>query len=119
MYSQKVKELVSNLPNRGELGEPSHRALGQNPICGDEVELFFQVEGGTVTDSRFLARGCPAALASAAAVTELCRSRSVAACLKLDSDTLLDYLGGLPPHKTHGVELALEVLREALREANS
>ncbi len=117
MYSEKVKELVSNLPNRGELLEPSHRALGQNPICGDEVELFFQVHEGMVNECRFLARGCPAALASAAAVTELCRSRNVTECLRLDAEALLDFLGGLPRHKLHGVELALDVLRDALQRS--
>lgn len=114
MYSPKVKELVSNLPNRGKLANASHQASGSNPICGDELELFLRVNDGFVEDCRFQARGCPAALAAAAAITLLCKGKTAAACRRIDSQQLLDYLGGLPRHKLHGVELALEVLRRAL-----
>lgn len=117
MYSEKVKELVSNLPNRGSLPDHTHRAQGVNPICGDEVEFFFRVREGKVETSRFQARGCPAALAAAAAITELCQNRPLESCLQIDSRELLDYLQGLPRHKLHGVDLALEVLQRAFAKS--
>lgn len=114
MYSEKVRQLVAELPNRGRLegATASHRA--ENPVCGDVTELQLRVESGRIEDCRFLALGCPAAVASAAGLTELVRGRSVDRCRQLSVDGLLDYLGGLPSHKRHGAELAVEVLRSAL-----
>ncbi|MEJ2079888.1 MAG: iron-sulfur cluster assembly scaffold protein [Acidobacteriota bacterium] len=114
MYSDKVRELVADLPNRGRLDDATASYRAENPVCGDVTELQLKVDSGRVEDCRFLALGCPAAVASAAALTELVRGKTVARCRQLSVDGLLDYLGGLPAHKRHGAELAVEVLRQAL-----
>ncbi len=115
MYSDTVRRLVASLPNRGTLPEPSHAAEGTNPVCGDSVRFQLQVEGGRVLACRFTGSGCPGAVAAAAAVTELVAGGGVEECARLDVETLIAYLGGLPPHKRHGAELAVEVLRRALK----
>jgi NifU-like protein involved in Fe-S cluster formation len=114
MYSQTVRRLVASLPNRGGLPDPSHSAEGANPVCGDTVRLELRVAQGRVRACRFTGSGCPAALAAAAAVTELVEGNGVEECARLNVETLLEYLGGLPPHKRHGAELAVDVLRRAL-----
>lgn len=114
MYSEKVRELVADLPNRGRLADATASFRAENPVCGDVTELQLKVESGRIEECRFLALGCPAAVASAAGVTELVRGRTVDRCRQLSVDGLLDYLGGLPTHKRHGAELAVEVLRRAL-----
>lgn len=115
MYSSVVQQLVHDLPNRGQVEPATHSARGENPICGDLVELSLQLNGERITACCFQASGCPAAIASAAAVTLLVRDRTLQECLSLSKETLLEYLGGLPSHKLHGAELAIEVLRKALR----
>lgn len=114
MYSERVRRLVATLPNRGSLADPSHTAKGVNPVCGDSVCFQLRVEDGRVLICRFTADGCPGAVAAAAAVTELVEGWSVEDCGKLEVEALLEDLGGLPPHKRHGADLAIEVLRRAL-----
>ncbi|HLV02403.1 MAG TPA: iron-sulfur cluster assembly scaffold protein [Acidobacteriota bacterium] len=114
MYSSVVKKLVHDLPNRGSLKTATHRAEGENPVCGDQIELFLQVEEGRVVDCHFQANGCPAAIASAAALTLMVKDKSLQECLDMTESALLEYLEGLPSHKLHGAQLALEVLRRAL-----
>lgn len=114
MYSSEVKRLTATLPNRGDLPNATHRAQGENPVCGDRIAFTIEIAEGLLKECRFTATGCPAAIASAAAVTELVTGRNVSACLALDSADLLEYLGGLPAHKHHGAELAVSVLRRAL-----
>ena len=42
--------------NRGELPvPPAHKAEGFNPLCGDEVVLYLDVDDGTVTDLKIAA----------------------------------------------------------------
>lgn len=115
MYSPVVQQLVHNLPNRGRVEPATHSAGGENPICGDRVELSIQINGGQIVDCRFQASGCPAAIASAAAVTLLVRDRALEEALNLTEEKLLEFLGGLPSHKLHGAQLAVEVLQRALR----
>jgi nitrogen fixation NifU-like protein len=117
MYSEQVKKLVAELPNRGELADATHGSVVENPVCGDLIQLFFKIEQGIVMDCRFLAAGCPGAISSAAAVTMMCRSKTLDDCRALRSEDLLIFLGGLPRHRVHGAELALEGVHQALAEA--
>lgn len=114
MYSEKVRQLVAELPNRGELAGATHAGEAENPFCGDEIRLELKISDGVVCQAAFRGQGCPAALAGAAAVTEMVEGRSPSAAAAIGPDELLDYLGGLPKHKRHGAEMAVEALRRAL-----
>jgi nitrogen fixation NifU-like protein len=51
--------------NRGELPvPPAHKAEGFNPLCGDEVILYLDVDDGVVTDVRTSGQGCSISQAS-------------------------------------------------------
>ena len=51
--------------NRGELPvPPAHKVEGFNPLCGDEVILYLDVDDGTVTDIRTAGQGCSISQAS-------------------------------------------------------
>jgi nitrogen fixation protein NifU and related proteins len=117
LYSETVRRLVAELPNHGKLAGATHSARLENPICGDVACLFLVVEDGRVTASRFQAQGCPGAVAAAAAVTILVSRRAVEECRSITTESLLSYLEGLPAHRIHGAELAIEVLRKALPDA--
>ena len=114
MYSDCVRRLVAELPNSGFLEGATHHARVENPVCGDVVELFLRIEEGQVQSCRFRASGCPAAIAASAAVTILSEDMPVQSCLKIGVEDVLNYLGGLPTHKKHGAELAVEVLKRSL-----
>ena len=44
--------------NRGELPvPPAHKVEGFNPLCGDEVVLYLDVDGDTVTDLKIAGPG--------------------------------------------------------------
>jgi len=51
--------------NRGELSvPPAHQVEGFNPLCGDEVVLYLDVEDGVVRDVRTAGQGCSISQAS-------------------------------------------------------
>ena len=114
MYSARVRELIQELPNRGILADATHLAEVENPACGDRTHLYLRVEGGHIVDCRCQTYGCPGAIAATAALTLLCKGKSKAECAALDREALLEYLQGLPAHKLHGLDLALDALRQAL-----
>ncbi len=114
MYSNKVRQLVAELPNHGQLDHPTHAARRDNPVCGDVLRLTLRVEGGVVREVGYEAQGCPAALACAAALSLFCPGQQVERCLQFQAADLVQFLEGLSSHKLHGADLALETLRAAL-----
>ncbi len=114
MYSAKVQELLAGLEGRGTLAGCTHRGRADNPVCGDVVEFELALQDGRIAGCSFRAEGCPAAVASAAAVRQLVLGKTSAEAARLSPAQLLEFLQGLPSHKLHGVDVALDALRTAL-----
>jgi nitrogen fixation protein NifU and related proteins len=68
----------------GALPAHSHIAEGHNPLCGDRVKVFLQVNAGErIEDVSFEGRGCAISVASASLMTELLKGRTVAEAERL------------------------------------
>jgi nitrogen fixation NifU-like protein len=64
--------------NRGELPvPPAHKVEGFNPLCGDEVILYLDVDDGTVTDLRTAGQGCSISQASTSMMSAAVKGKSV------------------------------------------
>ena len=59
--------------------------------------------------------GCGAAIASGSILTEHIKGKTMEEAKKLKPKDLVDLLGGLPPIKLHCPELAVEALKNALK----
>jgi nitrogen fixation NifU-like protein len=67
-----------NPRNRGELPvPPAHRVEGFNPLCGDEIVLYLDVEGGTVTDVRIGGQGCSISQSSASMMSAAVKGKTL------------------------------------------
>ena len=64
--------------NFGELPGHSHKANGDNPLCGDRFVVQVLLEGDVVSDVRFTGQGCGMSTASASAMTEAVKGRTLA-----------------------------------------
>ena len=63
--------------NFRRLENASHTARGDNPLCGDRMELWLAMAGdGTIADAAFQGRGCAISMASASLMTETVRGKS-------------------------------------------
>jgi nitrogen fixation NifU-like protein len=54
------------------------KAEGFNPLCGDKISLFLQIEDGVVRDAGFVGSGCAISTASASMMTESLKGKTVA-----------------------------------------
>jgi nitrogen fixation NifU-like protein len=64
--------------NRGELPvPPAHKVEGFNPLCGDEVILYLDVDDGTVTDIRTAGQGCSISQASTSMMSAAVKGKPV------------------------------------------
>ena len=65
--------------NRGELAvPPAHRVEGFNPLCGDEVVLYLDVDDGVITDVKIAGQGCSISQASTSMMSAAVTGKPVA-----------------------------------------
>lgn len=115
MYNQKTVDYFSNPRNMGEIEDADAVAEGGNPVCGDVVKLWLKVRGGKIADIKFKAFGCGACIASASALTEMAKGKTIQEALKITKVEIADFLGGLPPQKMICSNFSAEVLHKAVR----
>ena len=64
--------------NRGELPvPPAHEVEGFNPLCGDEVVLYLDVDDGVITDVKIAGQGCSISQASTSMMSAAVKGKSV------------------------------------------
>jgi nitrogen fixation NifU-like protein len=79
LYREIILDHYRNPRNRGELPTPpAHRSEGFNPLCGDEVVVFLDVEDGVVKDLRIAGQGCSISQSSASMMSTAVKGKSVA-----------------------------------------
>ncbi len=89
--------------------DANRHAKGDNPMCGDRMELALKLDGEVVTDLGFQGRGCAISMASASLMTETVKGKTLAQAHQLsDSFRALAMTGSCPEC---GAELADEMER--------
>ncbi|MGH9024980.1 MAG: Fe-S cluster assembly sulfur transfer protein SufU [Acidimicrobiia bacterium] len=64
--------------NRGELPvPPAQKVEGFNPLCGDEVVLYLDVDDGTVRDLKISGQGCSISQASSSMMSAAVKGKPV------------------------------------------
>lgn len=64
--------------NFRKLDHANRQADGFNPLCGDKVSVYLQIENGTVSDISFVGAGCAISTASASMMTESLKGKTEA-----------------------------------------
>lgn len=116
MYNKKTIDYFSNPRNMGEIVNATVSAQGGNPACGDVVELFLKIEKDKIVDIKFKAFGCGACIASASALTQLVKGKTIKQALKITNQDVSEFLGGLPPQKMICSNFSSEVLKKAIKD---
>jgi nitrogen fixation NifU-like protein len=105
----------SNPRNHEVLAHPHAHAEDINPLCGDRVEMGFQIYDGRISAIYFQGRGCVVSQAAASILTEMVKGKLVQEVIKLSEDDLLDALGiPISPARSNCAFLSLHVLRHCL-----
>ena len=78
LYREIILDHYRNPRNRGELPTPpAHRAEGFNPLCGDEIVVYVQVEDGVVSDIRIGGQGCSISQSSASMMSAAVKGKTI------------------------------------------
>ena len=115
-YSEKVIDHYTNPRNVGKIENASGIGEVGNPVCGDIMKMFIQVENGVIVDVKFKTFGCGAAIATSSISTEMIKGKTLEVVLALKNTDVVNSLGGLPPVKLHCSVLAEEAIHEAIAD---
>ena len=78
LYQEVILDHTKHPRNFGELKAANSQADGHNPLCGDKLTVFLNVEGDVVKDISFRGSGCAISTASASMMTESLKGRTIA-----------------------------------------
>ncbi len=118
VYSDIVKDHFLSPRNflMGDETKYPHDAEGTvgNPVCGDQMKMFLQIEDDKIKDVKWKTYGCASAIASTSALSELAKGKTLDDALKIGPAEIAEFLGGLPAHKFHCSVLGHEALAAAI-----
>ena len=77
LYQELILDHNAHPRNFGSLPDATAEAVGDNPLCGDHIEVQVCMQGDTLRDIRFSGQGCAIAKASASLMTETVRGKTV------------------------------------------
>jgi nitrogen fixation protein NifU and related proteins len=76
LYQELIVDHNRRPRNFRRLGKATHKAEGFNPLCGDKVKVYVDVENDIVRDISFEGEGCAISKASASLMTESVKGKS-------------------------------------------
>jgi nitrogen fixation NifU-like protein len=77
LYQEVILDHGKNPRNFHLHDDATNEARGNNPLCGDQLVIYLQLDGEqNVVDASFLGKGCAICMASASMMTDLVKGRS-------------------------------------------
>lgn len=115
MYRQQILDHYKNPRNYGELEDKTFSHVGENPMCGDEIQIDVRLddEEETIEAVSFSGDGCAISQASASMLSQRLQGMSVAEMRDLDRDDVTDMLGvEISPMRIKCAVLAEKVIQD-------
>lgn len=78
LYQQVILDHNKNPRNYGAMENPDAFAHGNNPLCGDTIDVFLRINNGIVEAVQFEGAGCAICTSSASMMTEALTGKSEA-----------------------------------------
>ncbi|MBW1645002.1 MAG: iron-sulfur cluster assembly scaffold protein [Deltaproteobacteria bacterium] len=116
MFTKEVLDHFTNPRNMGDLEQPTIVSRGGDPDCGDYIELQLRLENERIVAVAARVYGCPYAIATTSAFTELIKGKTLDEALEVSDEEVDRVLGGLPAAKRHCSLMGPEAMRRAASE---
>ena len=86
LYQEVIIDHGKNPRNFGELEQYTCTHDASNPLCGDQVTIYIDVDDNIIKNVSFRARGCAISIASASIMSEIIKGKTIE-----EVNTLFDY----------------------------
>jgi nitrogen fixation NifU-like protein len=100
LYRDVIVDHNRNPRNFGKLQPADVHADGHNPLCGDRLTVYANLDGDRITDIKFDGSGCAISVSSASLLTEAVKGKT-----RAEVKTLFDDVHALLTQHDANVEL--------------
>ena len=97
LYQEVILDHGRTPRNFGKIEDTELHADGHNPLCGDRLTVFLEVDGGKIVNARFDGSGCAISVASASLMTEAVVGQDLARVEQMFEDFQALVTGKLDP----------------------
>jgi len=117
LYRELILDHARSPRHFGKLADVSHSAEGINPLCGDKLRVYLELDAdGRISDAAFEGSGCAISVASASLMTDTVIGLPREEALKFFSAVIGSLTGNAPATAVREVDLgklrALEGVKE-------
>ncbi len=78
LYQEVILDHNKNPHNFRKMDDPDGFAHGNNPLCGDQIDVYLKIKEGIVTDVSFKGAGCAICTSSASMMTMALKGKTEA-----------------------------------------
>lgn len=116
IYEEHVLDHYEDPYHRGAMKSPTHSDQGDNPLCGDTVQLDLKVDDdGKIVEAAFEGDGCVISQASASMLVEKVEGKTIEEINAFTADEMLELFGPkLTPNRQKCCLLSWRVLQSAV-----
>ena len=120
LYSDTLLNHFRHPRNYGSLDTPDISNEQFNPLCGDRIRLELKFAQSKVSEVRFKGDACAISTAATSLLTELVLGKDVEQLANIPDQQLISALEShIPPARVQCALLALQALREGLKDYQS
>ena len=77
MYNELIMEHSMNSYNKKKLENPNFCQMGNNPNCGDEIQIEVKLNGNVIEDIAFTGHGCAISQSSTSIMIDTLRGKTI------------------------------------------
>ncbi len=116
IYLTHILEHAKNPTHFGKLETVTHSCKKNNPLCGDSIEVFLEVENDTLKKISFQGQGCAISQAAMSMLADELDGKSIEYAEKFSKEDIIDMLGiELSPTRLKCAILGRDVIIDALK----
>ncbi len=90
LYQDVILDHSRSPRNYRKLADANRKAVGRNPLCGDQFTVYLRVDGDRIADVAFEGQGCAISKSSASMMTDAVKGKTVP-----EAEALFDAFHGL------------------------
>ncbi|HZH35079.1 MAG TPA: SUF system NifU family Fe-S cluster assembly protein [Pyrinomonadaceae bacterium] len=100
LYQEVILDHNKNPRNFREISDANFKADGHNPLCGDALRVYLEIEDERVKDVAFKGSGCAISKASASMMTQAVKGKSKAEAERMFAEFRQMVMGELDEEST-------------------
>ncbi|MBL7110656.1 MAG: iron-sulfur cluster assembly scaffold protein [Bacteroidales bacterium] len=113
-YSNKAIEYYTKKVNVGKIVNPSVE-LSYTGSCGDTMKMYLTIDSDVIKEAKFEAIGCAGAFSAGSALLEMIKGKYLIEAENINTEDIIEHLGGVPDTKIDCVRLAIKTFEKTLQ----